>query len=57
MGNHLEGETYVVFYTKNVDTNDPVNIVALARNSDIAVILICNIHHIKPNVWYGSEDN
>ena len=57
MGNHLEGETCVVFYTKNADTNDPGNIVALARKSDIAVMLICNIHHIKPNVWYDSEDN
>ena len=39
-GNHLDGDTRVVFYAKNANTVDPDNIVVWASDLDIAVILI-----------------
>ena len=45
-GNHLEGDTGVVFHAKNADTIAPGIIVVRANDSDIAVILICNIHRM-----------
>ena len=39
-GNHLDGDTRVVFYAKNANTVDPGNIVVWASDLDIAVILI-----------------
>ena len=56
-GSHLEGDTRVVFHAKNADTIDPGNIVVWANDSDIAVILICNIHHMDSDVWYNSGHN
>ena len=34
-----------MFYANNADTNDSGNIAVPANNSDIEVILMCNIHH------------
>ena len=56
-GNHLEGDTRVVFHAKNTDTVDPGNIVVWENDTDIAVILICNIHHMDSDVWYDWEHN
>ena len=56
-GNHLECDTRVAFHAKNADTIDPDNIVIRANDSDIAVILICNIHHMDSDVWYDSGHN
>ena len=56
-GSHLEGDTRVVFHAKNADTIDPGNIVVRANDSDIAVILISNIHYIDSDVWYNSGHN
>ena len=53
-GNHLEGETGVVFHTKNADTIDPGNIVVQVNET---AILICNIHHMDSDVWYDSGHN
>ena len=55
--NHLEGDTHVVFHAKNGDTIDPGKIVVRANDTDIAVILICNIHHMDSDVWYNSWNN
>ena len=55
--NHLEGDTRVVFHAKNSDTINPGNIVVRANDSDIAVVLICNIHHMDSDVWYDSGHN
>ena len=54
--NHLECDTRVVCHAKNADTIDPGNIVARANHSDIAVMLICNIHHMDSDVWYEMQD-
>ena len=56
-GNQLEADTRVVFHAKNADTSNPGNIVVRANDSDIAVILICNIHHMDSDVWYDSGHN
>ena len=56
-GNHLEGDTRVVFHVKNADTIDPGNIVVRANDLDIAVILICSIHHMDSDVCYDLEHN
>ena len=56
-GNHLEGDTRVVFHAKNADTTDPGNIAVRANNIGIAVILIYNIHHVDSDVWYDSGHN
>ena len=55
--NHLEGDIRVVFNAKGANTVDPGNIFVWANYTDIAVILICNIHHMDPDVWYGSKSN
>ena len=49
-GNQLEDDTSVVFRAKNADTIDAGNIVVWEDDSNIAVILICNIHHIDSDV-------
>ena len=54
---HLEGDTRVVFHAKNADNIDPGNILVRANESDIAVILICNINHMDSNVWYNPGHN
>ena len=54
-GNHLEGDVCDVFHAKNAETVDPGNNVVRADDSDIAVILICNIHHMDSVVWYDSR--
>ena len=54
--NHLERDTRVVCHAKNADTIDPGNTVARANDSDIAVMLICNIHHMDSDVWYEIQD-
>ena len=56
-GNHLEGDTQVVFYAKNADRIDTGNIVVRANDTDIAVILIWNIHHMDSDVSYDSGYN
>ena len=56
-GNHLEGDTRVVFQAKNTDTIDPGSIVVWEHDTDIAVILICNIHHMDSDVWYDWGHN
>ena len=56
-GNHLEVDTRVVFHVKNADTIDPGNVVVRANDSDIAAILICNIHHKDSDVWRDSGHN
>ena len=56
-GNHLEGDTRVVFHAKNVDTIDPGNFVVRANDTDIAVILIWNIYHMDSDVSYDSGYN
>ena len=56
-GNHLEVDSRVIFHAKNADAIDPANIVVWANDSDIAVILICNIHHMDSDVWYDSGHN
>ena len=48
---------YRYFSCSDADTNYPGNIVIRANDSDIAVILICNIHHIKSDGWYDPEHN
>ena len=55
--NHLEGDRRVLFHANNADTTDPGNIVVLENDSDIAVVLICNIHHINSDIWYDSGHN
>ena len=56
-GNHLEGDTRVVFHAKNADTIDPGNFVVWANDTDIAVILTLNIHHMDSDVSYDSGYN
>ena len=56
-GSHLDGDTRIVFHAKNADTIDPDNFVVRVNDSDIAVILICNIHHMDSDVWYNSGHN
>ena len=56
-GNNLEGDARVVFHAKNADTIDPGNIVVRVNDSDIAVILICNIQYMDSDVWYDSGQN
>ena len=56
-GNHLEGDTRVVFHAKNADTIDPGNIAVWANDLDIAIILICNIYHMDSDVRYDSGHN
>ena len=52
--NHLESDTRAVFHAKNADRIDPGNIVVWGNDSDITLILICNIHHMDSDVWYDS---
>ena len=56
-GNHLEGDTRVVFHAKNADTINSGNTVVQVNDSNIAATLICNIHHIDSDVWYDSRHN
>ena len=56
-GNPLEGDTRVVFHANNADTIDPGNIVVPANDSDISIILICNIHYMDFDMWYDSGHN
>ena len=53
----MEGDTRVVFHANNADTIDPGNTAVRVNDSDIAVILICNIHHMDSDVWYDSGHN
>ena len=46
-----------MFYAKNADRIDTGNIVVWANDTDIAVILTLNIHHMNSGVWYDSGYN
>ena len=46
-----------MFYAKNADRIDTGNIVVRANDTDIAVILIWNIHHMDSDVSYDSGYN
>ena len=56
-GNHLGGDTRVAFHAKNADTIVPDNNVGRGNDTDIAVILIWNIHQMDSNVRHDSGYN
>ena len=43
-GDHLEGDTRVMFHVKHVDKTKPGNIAVRAKDTDISVILTTNAH-------------
>ena len=46
-----------MFHANNADIIDSGNIVVWANDSDVAVILICNVHDMDSDVWYDSGHN
>ena len=50
---HFDGDTRVIFHTKHADLIHPGNIVVRGGDTDITIILPCNVEKLENNhLWY-----
>ena len=54
-GAHMEADTRVMLHARHADINDPGNIVVRANDTDVAIVLLANVHVLNlSQLWYDS---
>ena len=61
-GDHLEGDTRVMFHAKHADIEGPGNIIIQGNDTDIFIILLANVHkltqsHLRFDTGLGSDNS
>ena len=54
-GDHLEGDTRVMFHAKHADTKGPGNIIIQGNGNDIFIILLANVQKLSQSyLWFDT---
>ena len=54
-GNHLEGDTRIMFHAKHADTKGSGNIIIRRNDTDIFIILLANVQKLwRSHLWFDT---